>query len=360
VSFSYAEGDPARTMVRPRPGPPDGGPHQPGIATRQQAHLALVALDAALGSPEELRALLTEWSGAGRALMAGELRAAGLTVTIGLGPALFAPGRLGLERRRPVALEELPAFAGDALEPRWCGGDLCLQVCADDAGAVAAARDELVARARGAATVRWVQDGFLDRGRARGAASPRNPLGFRDGTVNLRRPADLGRHVWAGRQERTWMAGGTYLVFRRIRLDTAAWADLGEAEQERVIGRRKASGAPLGGRLEYDPRRLDASLGGEPAIPAGAHVRQAAAATNGGAAMLRRSYSYAEGEESARAEAGIAFLCYQRDPRRQFAVMQRRLAAHDALSAFARHTGSAVFALPPGMRDGGYVGEGLV
>ena len=73
--------------------------------------------------------------------------------------------------------------------------------------------------------------------------------------------------------------------------------------------------------------------------------------TNGGVTMLRRSYSY---------DHGLLFLGYQRDPRRQFVVLQRRLAEHDALSAFTTHVGSAVFALPPGARPGGFIGDGLL
>ena len=40
--------------------------------------------------------------------------------------------------------------------------------------------------------------------------------------------------------------------------------------------------------------------------------------------------------------------------------VQRRLAESDALSAFTRHVGSAVFALPPGARPGGFLAEPLL
>jgi deferrochelatase/peroxidase EfeB len=49
-----------------------------------------------------------------------------------------------------------------------------------------------------------------------------------------------------------------------------------------------------------------------------------------------------------------------RDPQRQFVPVQRRLAEHDPLSAYIRHTGSAVFAIPPGARAGGFVGDRLL
>ncbi len=40
--------------------------------------------------------------------------------------------------------------------------------------------------------------------------------------------------------------------------------------------------------------------------------------------------------------------------------MQRRLGANDSHNEYISHIGSAVFALPPGAREGGHVGEGLL
>jgi deferrochelatase/peroxidase EfeB len=42
------------------------------------------------------------------------------------------------------------------------------------------------------------------------------------------------------------MAGGTFLVVRRIQVRLNAWQALPAAELERVIGRRRDSGAPIG------------------------------------------------------------------------------------------------------------------
>ena len=248
---------------------------------------------------------------------------AGVTVTLGLGPALFG-ARLRLAGARPGALAELPRFPGDALEPAWCGGDLCVQACAL-AGRCAGGVHALMAAAGGALTPRWSQDGFLAHAPGDDPdRTPRDLLGFKSGTRNLRRGRDLDRHVWVGAGDRAWMVGGTYLVVRRIRLALDAWRALPVAEQERVIGRHRDSGAPLGARREYDPLGLE----GE-AIAPDAHVRLSAPETNGGVALLRRSYSYDDGGDR---DAGLLFLAYQRDPRRQFAALQRRLAAHDALA----------------------------
>jgi deferrochelatase/peroxidase EfeB len=312
-----------------RPEDPDGGRHQPGIATAMLDHVAFGALDVAVAGATELSHVLHE-------LM---VQAAGLTsetprrtVTVGLGLGLFGD-RFGLASHRPVALRELPAFPGDELDPALCGGDVCIQVCADDRLDAADALERIVARVDGAARLRWRQDGFVDRERD---GRPRNLLGFHEGIDNLRRGKDLDRHVWVTRGDRTWMVGGTFLVIRRIDVRLAEWQALSVAEQERVIGRRRDTGAPLGASHVFDRLPLETD-----AIAPDAHARLAAPRTNGGAAMLRRAYSY---------DAGLLLLAYQADPRRQFVPVQRRLAEHDALSRFSRPIGSAVFALPP--RDG--------
>jgi deferrochelatase/peroxidase EfeB len=318
-----------------------GGPprfhaeHQPGVVTRQQQHLRLAGFDVPAGArPEEL---LRAWSATAARLMA-EHAAQRLTFTFGVGPSLFDE-RFGLARRRPAALRPLPAFAGDALEPARSDGDLGVQVCAQDAGVAAGALEAL-----GEVAPRWVQAGTIGHA----APTPRNLLGFKDGTLNLRRPRDMDRHVWIRNRDRTWMLGGSYLVYRRIRLDVSGWDRLPVERQEHIMGRRKPSGGPLHGGREFDERRLDV-------LPDDAHVKLAAPATNAGARMLRRAYDFTDGP----GDAGLAFVCFVADPRRQFIPMQRRLAEHDALNAFATHTASALFAVPPGCRPGSFVGAGL-
>jgi deferrochelatase/peroxidase EfeB len=349
-----AERGPGQSYRPDRRPPSVFGVHQPGIATPQLDHLTFAAFDVDVSNAAHLGELLAACSATAERLMRER---DDVTVTLGLGPALFG-ARLGLAGARPLALAELPPFPGDALEPARCGGDFCVQACAREATDARATMRALLAAAGGALTTRWSQDSFLARRRDDDPArTPRDLLDFKSGTRNLRRGRDLDRHVWVGAGDRTWMRSGTYLVVRRIRLALDAWRALPVAEQERVIGRHRDSGAPLGARREYDPVGLDAHV-----IAPDAHVRLAAPESNGGVALLRRSYSYDEGFDPAtgRRDAGLLFLAYQRDPRRQFVVLQRRLAAHDALSAYACHVGSAMFALPPGARRGGFVGDRLV
>jgi len=189
--------------------------------------------------------------------------------------------------------------------------------------------------------------------------------GFRDGTDNLV-PTDAGAmaaHVWVGGGDRAWMRGGSYLVARRIRVRLEAWDRSTLGDQERTIGRVKATGAPIGSALERDPVDLEAlDSFGALRIPSGAHIRVAAPSTNHGAAILRRGYSFADGVDPSTGEldAGLFFLCFQKDPTTQFVPIQQRLAGQDSLTTYLVHTGSGVFACPPGTAPGRPWGHGLV
>lgn len=292
------------------------------------------------------------------------LAAARTTVTIGFGPALFAPRRFGLASRRPQPLVELPAFAGDQLERQICGGDIGLQVCADDPQVAFHAVHDLLRLVASVAPARWLLAGFGRTPNSRAQTTPRNLMGFKDGTNNLMVEDEgaLRRFVWAREPESPrWMTGGSYMVVRRIAMDLGTWDDTGFDQQELTFGRHKLSGAPLGAVHEHDPVNLTARSGGRDVIPLTAHIRLASASYNTGQRILRRGYSYVDGLDHARHSpaAGLMFICYQRDPRKQFIPIQRRLAALDALNQFITHVGSAIFACPPGVSPGGFVGEGM-
>jgi deferrochelatase/peroxidase EfeB len=288
------------------------GAHQPGIATPHRKHGLIAAFDF-----EDLH-ILTDWTRMAESLM----RTTGATITIGLGPSLF-DDRFGLARHRPAGLRPLPPVDGDALDPALGGGDACVLIGAD----------EPIDLPDAFGTPRWVQ---------RGTRNDRGALGFRDGTLNLRRPVDLDRHVWVSSRERSWMVGGTFLVVRRIQV-LDSWHALAEPEQEQVIGRDKRTGAPLTGRRLYDPPILHE-------LPENAHIR-VAAPREANVALLRRGYD---------TDDGLLFLAFQRDPRRQFVPLQRRLTRHDALHAHTRHIGSAVFAIPPGARPSESLAQALL
>lgn len=347
---------------------PFHGEHQAGITTAPQTHLHLVAFDVDVTTAAQLRDLLATWTAGAERLTQGATppgpagdrswrdsgEAAGhrhgrLTVTLGLGPGVFGE-RLGLGERRPADLTRLPAFDGDDLDPARSDGDLCLQICADDPQVAFHALHTLTRLAHGAARVRWIQNGF-HRAPTPGATG-RNVLGFKDGTRNVAvgDAAATARHVWIGDG---WMRGGTYLVYRRVRAVLDVWDVTSTAEQERVIGRAKQTGAPPGGRHERD--QLDPHE-----LPVGAHVREAAPERNGGASLLRRGYNYSDGFDRAtgQIDAGLAFISFQRSLE-PFVRIQRRLATHDALNKHVLHTASAAFLVPPGARPGEILAQGL-
>jgi len=362
------------------------GEHQAGIATAAQDRLHFAAFDVDVGSRAELRDLLREWSAAAAEMTAGEmvgdansiqlappddtgetvgLLPSRLTVTIGFGPGLFERRGLGLSRKRPAALREIPPLPADELNAGESGGDLCVQACSDDPQVAFHAVRNLARIGRGAVRMRWSQLGFgRTASTSRSQDTPRNLMGFKDGTANIKAEDGeaMDRFVWVGGEGPAWMRGGTYMVTRRIRMLLEIWDRSSLEDQERTIGRDKYRGAPLGGHDEFEPLGLEADTGGQPTIPTDSHVRLASASFNDGERILRRGYSFTDGvdESLGELEAGLFFICFQRDPERQFVAIQRRLGGLDALNEYIKHVGSAVFAVPPGAREGGYVGETLL
>jgi deferrochelatase/peroxidase EfeB len=262
---------------------------------------------------------------------------------------------------RPAAMVDLPRFPTDRLDPTRCGGDLAVQACADDPQVAFHAVRNLarIARHMNAARPRWSQAGFAKTpGSAPASETGRNLLGFKDGTNNLRGDdtAKMNTNVWVSDEGPAWMQGGTYLVVRRVRTHVEKWDSSDLDEQEDVFGRRKVSGAPFGGTEEFDPVA--------PADePRNAHIMLANPRRAGSERerILRRGYNYTDGLlPDGRLDAGLFFAGFQRDPRHQFIAIQQRLAAHDRLNEYIVHTGSAIFAVPPGVQPGGYLGQTLL
>ena len=366
------------------PAEPFHGLHQAGILTRQQAYSYFAVFDVAVRRRRVIEALLRQWTGAAARLTAGVpvdgfdsneaagLPPARLTLTFGFGAGLFAKDgqdRLGLRAQRPEALIDMPAFPGDQLHPGRTGGDLSVQACAEDPQTAFHAIRQLSRLAHGTASLRWAQSGFLP---ALAGQTPRNLLGFKDGTQNLNvaDPFAMSADVWAGAGGPAWMRNGTYLVARRIRLALERWDSTAVTVQEQTIGRNKASGAPLGGDREFDPERFRATdAHGNPVIAENAHVRLASY-DGSHTRILRRGYSFNDGlsvsQDRAAPEnhnmtydAGLLFMAYQKDPRTGFVKMFERMSRLDKLNQFTTHVGSGVFAVPPGINAGGFIGETL-
>lgn len=354
------------------------GKHQPGIVQRLQARGHLVAFDLAAGAGRrEAAALLRRWSETARRLMAGEAAQqedtgvaldagpSSLTITFGFGHSFFA--RTGLEKQRPVALDPLPEFSSDRLDKARSNGDLWVQIGADDALVAFHALRAIQKDAGRAAKVRWQMNGF---NRSPGATAhpmtARNLMGQVDGTRNPKpTDADFDRRIFvpeSGAQGPAWMANGSYAVVRRIRMLLDDWEQLSVTEQEQVIGRRKADGAPLTGGTETTEMDLEKTdRAGNLVVPLDAHARITRPDQNGGAAILRRPFSYHDGiGPDGVPDAGLLFICWQADPLRGFVPLQRKLDRGDALSRYIRHEASGLFAVPGGAAEGEYVGQRLL
>ncbi|MBP2002156.1 deferrochelatase/peroxidase EfeB [Paenibacillus shirakamiensis] len=359
------------------------GKHQAGITTPGQNFLSFASFDLTTTSLAEVRLLFKAWTQAAAVMTAGQLlgsdnnnqnlppsdtgEAAGLspckmTITFGVGPSFF-DARFGLAGKRPAAFPDLPAFQADALQPEWCGGDIGVQVCADDLQVAFHAIRNLARIGRGKAVLRWTQDGFQRTSTADPkSGTPRNLMGFKDGTGNphVDDDASMNEIVWAQSGADSWMAGGSYMVARRIRMRIEIWDRSSLSDQESTFGRHRDTGAPLGSKDEFDPLDLKATdASGKPQLPPTSHARLAH--MDGKIKILRRAYSYTGGidAKTGQLDAGLFFICYQRDLSKQFIPMQQTLAASDKLNEYTVHIGSATFACFPGVREGGYIGETL-
>ena len=353
---------------------PFHGARQAGVDTPGQSHAVFLAFDLKPAADrEDVRRLLRVLSQdaakltQGRATLADtepELAAAParLTVTVGFGRGL-------VERIDPAAVPDwlgpLPRFAqiDGELSQEYSDGDLLLQICGDEPMSVAHARRMLTKAARTYADLRWTQTGFREaRGSHPAGTTMRNLFGQVDGTANPQTgsPA-LERLVWgvdegSGAGLRPWIEDGTTMVIRRIRMELDTWDELDRPAKEEVIGRRLGTGAPLTGEHEDDPMDFEATgPAGFPVISGTAHVRRARLGEGPEHGMLRRGYNYDDPD----GESGLVFVAFQADLQRQFLPVQERLAAADHLNMWTTPVGSAVFAIPPGCAEGGFVGDVL-
>lgn len=362
-SVPHGKGHPGSGAQR---GPGRDHEHQPGIATPVLPYLSLAGFDVAVRGRDALVAVLRTWTGVAARLTGtpsttpgtggplpggAPVESAGgwverppasgaLTLTFGFGASLFRGDRFGIGARRPALLAPLPAFPGEALDPAAGNGDLCVQACASDPTTAQYAVRALLNAARPSVSLRWRQSGYRAED---GTRDPRGLFDFREGTANLdvSDERQTAEHLWVDTGP-AWLHGGSYLVMRRIRLLLDTWDRTGRAVQEAAVGRDR----------EHNQRLLRA--------PA-AHVELASPGRNGGAKLLRRSFSYDAGvDPNGLLDAGLIFLCYQRDPWRQFVAIQRRLSAHDPLNGYSQHLAAGLYACPPAIRPGSFIGAELL
>ena len=349
------------------------GPRQAGVLTERPPRAIFAVFDAIAPTRAELTDALRELSARARRLTAphhallgapgegptpdsGVLGAKvppdGLTVTIGFGASLF-DDRYRLTDRRPPALTPMPVFPDDSLIAAETHGDVLVQLCAGTQETTINALRDIMRATRGALAARYKIEGFLP-GPQRESGAGRNLLGFKDGTANPTGD-DAERLVWTPE-------GGTYAVVRIIRNRVEFWDRVALSEQELMIGRDKATGAPLGKPNETDdPGYQDDPKGVR--IPLDSHIRLARPRTpeTEDSRILRRPYNYSRGiDEAGQLDMGLIFCAFNRDPAKQFAKVQERLAG-EPLIDYVVPTGGGYFYLPPGAADAqDWVGSALL
>ena len=238
------------------------------------------------------------------------------------------------------------------------GGDLSLQACADDPQVAYHAIRDLARMGRGVVNTRWTVMGFGRASAGQGQSTPRNLQGFKDGTRNIKEPAEIEQFVWT-KDDVGWMTGGTYQVARKIRMDIEIWDADDVADQQRIFGRRKQDGSPLTGKDEFDTPDFTATTAGQPTIDPRSHVALAAHENNNGLRIFRRGYNFTDGiNELGQLDAGLLFVAYMNDPA-HFVTLQTKLGGSDLLNEYIAHIGSGIFAIPPAPEEGHYIGQAL-
>ena len=349
------------------------GKHQSGISTPVQKNVYFAVLELHSENKEEVKEMFKEWTDYTEKMMKGELIAPELknhllppvdtgetvglnpyrlTVTFGISPSFL--DKLKLDSKKIEEFKDLPHFPRDQIKERYKGGDICIQACADDAQVAFHAVRNLVRKGRTLITLKWSQSGFLPIGN--GKETPRNLFGFKDGTENPKNENDFNNIVWYDKDN--WLKDGTYMVVRRIQMHLETWDRTNLQEQENTFGRYKESGAPFGEKDEFaviDINKKEPD--GNPVLPIDSHVFLAKKAET---KICRRAFSYSDGinEISGQFDAGLLFICFQKNPE-QFIKIQNSLGNEDKLNEYITHIGTGIFACFGGIRKGEYIGQKL-
>ena len=218
----------------------------------------------------------------------------------------------------------------------------------------------------GRAAIRWSQLGF---GRTSSTSTtqvtPRNLFGFKDGTASLRAEdtTNIDVHVWSRPEPKAdWLTGGTYLVARKIHMHVETWDRGSLRDQENIIGRTKAEGAPLSGGAEHTAPdfALPGRAGTRWSIPPRTSRWRTPSTTTASGCCGAATTTSTAAHQLGRLAAGLFFIAFVTDPRTHYIPMQTAMASNDLLSEYLQHIGSGLWAVPPGHRRGRVRGTGPV
>lgn len=365
------------------------GAHQAGIVTPRPANGMIASFDIVAEGPDDLEDLFRRLTDriaflttggevvqldpklppADSGLLGPEVMPDALTITVSLGSAMFE--RPWLADLKPLRLRRMTKFHNDALDASICHGDLTLQICANTQDTTIHALRDIVKNLRDRMILKWKQEGnvpVVAPGPDGQTESARNFLGFRDGSANPdgSDEALMDRLVWVGadRGEPEWAHGGSYQLVRIIRNFVERWDRTPLAEQERIMGRARISGAPLDQRDATEFHTPDYSRDPEGKMtPLDAHIRLANPRTPESDAniILRRPFNFSNGvTKSGQLDQGLLFICYQADLEKGFIAVQNRLNG-EPLEEYIKPVGGGYFFTLPGVREpSDYVGSSLI
>lgn len=286
-----------------------------------------------------------------------------LGMVVSVGASLF-DDRFGLADRAPRQLVQMPFLANDRLDPERSHGDVLISVEAGHEDTIQHALRQVMRATRRHLVLAWSTEGYARGSAGAGGQTPRNLLGFKDGTANLDATDEalMDQHVWvaAGDGEPAWAVGGTYHVVRVIRMLVEFWDRVRLSEQEALIGRHRDTGAPLGSTDEFGEITFADDPEGE-RTPLDAHIRLANPRTEetAGQLMLRRGFSYTRGVDGVgQLDQGLAFVSFQRSLR-TFLAVQERLDGEPLEEYIRPEGGGFFFALPGTQTEGASLAEGL-
>jgi deferrochelatase/peroxidase EfeB len=388
---SQARATPAETLPPGDDGTEDRHPfyglHQSGVITPQPAAALIVSFDVLAedrAGLERLFRTLTEriaflmkggepatldprYPAPDNGLLGPDVFPDNLTVTVAVGASLFDE-RYGLQKIRPTRLIAMEQFPNDALDARLCHGDVVLQFNSNTAETNIHALRDILRHTPDLLAPRWKIDGFLPPHTIKklGKETVRNLIGFKDGTANLDASDEklMNEIVWAqpNSGEPAWTAGGTYQVVRVIRIFVERWDRDALIDQEQIIGREKATGAPLTYTNEHDAPDYAADPKGE-RVPLTAHIRLANPRTpaTDASRILRRGYNYSRGLTTAgQLDMGLLFVCFQSDLAAGFLSVQARLNG-EQLEEYIKPIGGGYFFVLPGVQSkDDFFAEGLL